>query len=115
MTDTVYAGSKIALICKDELVAYLRDDKESIPFPGFWDLPGGGREGDETPEQCALRELEEEFALVLSEDRIHWRRRYENQRADGLAAYFFVAKVRADEIASIQFGDEGQYLSLIHI
>jgi len=113
--DSLYAGSKIALICKDELLVYKRDDKPTIPFPGYWDLPGGGREGDETPQACALRELEEEFAIVLDESRILWGKRYEGQRADGLAAYFFVAALYPEEIAAIQFSDEGQYWEMASI
>nr|WP_231692828.1 NUDIX domain-containing protein [Vibrio campbellii] len=30
-----------------------------MSYPNYWDLPGGGREGNETPEDCALRELKE--------------------------------------------------------
>ena len=34
-----------------------------IPWPAFWDLPGGGREGTESPVECVLRETHEEFGL----------------------------------------------------
>lgn len=34
--------------------------------PGQWALPGGRLDGDETPEQAALRELREEVSLELS-------------------------------------------------
>ncbi|MGH2607895.1 MAG: NUDIX domain-containing protein, partial [Tepidiformaceae bacterium] len=33
-------------------------------IPPFWITPGGGLEGDETYEQCALRELREETGIV---------------------------------------------------
>lgn len=62
----------MALLCDGSILTYLRDDKVGIPFPGFWDLPGGGREGSESPVECALRELEEEFALRLPAGRIEW-------------------------------------------
>lgn len=32
----------------------------------FWLPPGGGREGDETPEECILREVQEETGLTVS-------------------------------------------------
>ena len=36
-----FTGSKIALICGDKVLTILRDDKESIPWPNMWELPGG--------------------------------------------------------------------------
>jgi len=37
------------------------------PFKGCWAFPGGFMNMDETAEQCAIRELEEETALVVSD------------------------------------------------
>ena len=37
------------------------------PFKGCWAFPGGFMNMDETTEQCAIRELEEETGLVVSE------------------------------------------------
>jgi 8-oxo-dGTP pyrophosphatase MutT (NUDIX family) len=43
-------------------------------YPGCWGFPGGGREGDETPEQTALRECREEIGFVPEGTRtIHTR------------------------------------------
>ena len=41
------------------------------PFRGCWALPGGFTEMDETLEYCAVRELEEETSLKVSEQDIH--------------------------------------------
>lgn len=73
---TPFMGAKIVLLSGDQLLAYKRDNKPDIPFPGMWDLPGGGREGDESPAECALREVEEEFALRIDPGRIVWEREY---------------------------------------
>lgn len=40
------------------------------PYKGCWALPGGFMEMDETIEHCAVRELQEETGIVVSEDRI---------------------------------------------
>lgn len=60
------SGSKVILFDKDgKLVIYLRDNKPDIPFPNTWDLLGGGVEEGETPEQAAIRELEEEIGISV--------------------------------------------------
>jgi 8-oxo-dGTP diphosphatase len=111
--DFDFTGAKIALICDKFVLTYLRDDKPTIPFPNLWDLPGGGKEGDESPEQCATREVKEEFSLSVATDRIIWKRRYEHATVVGEHAYFMVAYVTKEEIGSIRFGDEGQHWRLM--
>lgn len=109
MHDPHFSGAKIALVCDRRLVAYRRDVKPTIPWPGLWDLPGGGREGDETPDACALREVREEFGIVLTPDRVHWRRRYPGALDGQRWSYFLAAPISAAEVAAIRFGDEGQW------
>ena len=113
MESESFSGAKIALICESRLVVYRRDDKPTIPWPGLWDLPGGGREGDETPEACALREVEEEFGLVLPPARVHWRRPYPGALAAQRTTWFLAARISAAEVADIRFGDEGQYWQMM--
>lgn len=103
-----FSGTKIAAFCGNKIVAYLRDDKEGIPFAGRWDLPGGGREGNETPIQCALRELEEEFGIRVSEQRIKVLERHPSLAPAALDTYFCVARISQEEVEQIKFGNEGQ-------
>lgn len=110
-----FSGTKIALVCETSLIAYLRDQKEGIPFPGMWDLPGGGREGDEDPIACALREVAEEFGLQIGSERVRKLTRYESSSPDGMDTYFCIAQVGLDEIELVQFGEEGQRWSLMAI
>jgi len=42
-----------------------RDDKPEIRWPGAWAIFGGHVEEGETPEEAALREMEEELGLRL--------------------------------------------------
>lgn len=37
----------------------------SKPLPHWWKLPGGRKDNSETPEETAIRELEEEIGLVV--------------------------------------------------
>jgi 8-oxo-dGTP diphosphatase len=104
-----FSGAKIAVVCEDRLLTYLRDDTPDIPWSGMWDLPGGGREGHETPEQCALRETFEEFGLHLDPAWIIWRQLYPGQGTLGLDTWFFVAQVPPGTFDAVVFGDEGQY------
>ena len=108
-----FSGRRIALVCAGAVVAYLRDDKEGIPFPGLWDLPGGGREGEESPLQCALREVEEEFGLRLQQDRVLSMRRYPGVSAGAPDTYFCVSMISPDEVQQIEFGNEGQHWLLM--
>ncbi len=109
-----FTGTKIALICGGQVVAYLRDDKDGIPFPGLWDLPGGGREGEEDPVACVLREVEEEFGLRIAADKVRRLTRYTRQ-GPGLDSYFCMAEISAGDIERIVFGDEGQMWSMMAI
>ena len=52
-----FLGAKLAILVGDRIITILRDDIPTIPWPGHWDLPGGAREGAETPEETVLREL----------------------------------------------------------
>ncbi|AKM39168.1 MULTISPECIES: NUDIX hydrolase [Burkholderia] len=110
-----FSGSKIALFKDREILVYRRDDKPDIPFPGLWDLPGGGREGNETPEACVLRELHEEFGVTIPGSRISWSRVYPSSRPDRLPHWFFASWLSGAEIAAIRFGNEGQEWTLMDV
>ena len=105
-----FDGAKLALIAQGRILTLLRDDIPSIPFPGMWDLPGGGREGAETPEQTVLRETLEETALALPEDALTWRQSFPGLLPGQGPTWFFAARVGAEWIGREALGDEGQRL-----
>ena len=107
MKNEAFNGCKLALLQGTKLLVYKRDEKDNIPYPGQLDLPGGGRECDETPEQCVLRELYEEFSIKLPAIRLIYRQKYSLSQP-GEFAYFFVAELSEHESQAIVFGDEGQ-------
>jgi 8-oxo-dGTP diphosphatase len=49
-----------------EVLLFLRDDKDGIPFPNMWDLLGGNVESGESPEHCIVREMKEEIEMDLA-------------------------------------------------
>src|SRR6266404_2621901 len=91
---------------KDELLVYLRDDKTDY-FPGFYDLPGGGKEDNETVFETFSRETKEEFRLDVSHEQIRFVRRYPHTRFPGELAYFIVAELPQEDKNKIKFGLEG--------
>lgn len=109
-----FKGAKIALICDGHLIAYQRDDKADIPFPDMWDLPGGGREMDETPMDCALRETWEEFGIRVDRSSVVWERYYPAERPDAPGSYFHVAHLDGG-FGTVAFGDEGQRWEIMSI
>ena len=108
-------GAKVALVAGGMILTYLRDDFAHIPWPGRWDLPGGGREGEETADACVLRELEEEFGLRLSPDRLLWRREMLAMLDARQSSWFFAGVLHPPEIAAICFGDEGQHWQMMPV
>lgn len=105
-----FIGAKLALFLGEQLLVILRDEKPDIPYPGHWDFPGGGREGDESPETCALRETQEEVGLTLSQAELIYARSY--LRPSGLR-WFFVARLPEARVTEIILGDEGQCWQLM--
>lgn len=107
-TCKMFDGAKLALISRGSVLTLLRDDKSDIPFPAMWDFPGGGREQNETPEQCILRELMEEFGLTLSVDDLIYNTCREGVLQGQAPIWFFGAQINEFNPATVQFGNEGQ-------
>lgn len=110
-----FTGAKAALFCGDALLSLLRDSNPNLPWPGMWDLPGGGREGLETPETCLLREVAEEFGLRLPPDRLIFRTVQPALLDPTQSAVFFAGHLSRDEVAQIRFGSEGQGWALMRV
>lgn len=113
MDEQNFHGCKIAILLGRDLLVNLRDDKQDIPFPNCWDLPGGGSEGHETPERCAIRETKEEFDLDISSNQIVWKKSYPSMSYDDEVAYFLVTVVDPTIVTDINFGNEGQRWKII--
>ena len=112
---TDFAGAKLAALVDGHILTYRRDHNPGIPWPGLIDLPGGGREGDESPAACALRELAEEFGFQLAEQQIWWARPFPSLHPPGGTGWFLAATITQAQVASIRFGDEGHSPQLLGI
>jgi 8-oxo-dGTP diphosphatase len=110
-----FGGCKAAFLNGGRVLCLLRDDIPGLPYAGHWDLPGGGREGEETPEECLLRELEEEFGLRLGAERLIWKRPYHWWHKPEVRVWFFGGLILDAEIAAVRFGDEGQYWEMMPV
>ena len=110
-----FTGCKIALFCGDKLLTILRDDKSNIPYPNTWELPGGGREGDESPFECVAREVYEELGIHLIEECLLWSKVYPSMLFEGKESVFLVGKLTQEQFDKIVFGDEGQGYKLMGI
>ena len=68
-------AARVVLINDDDQVLYLHA-REHAEGRGFWVMPGGGLEPEETFEEAAVREVKEEtgFSIVLGP--CLWRRRH---------------------------------------
>ena len=106
-TRETFSGSKIALMHKQHILVYERDNFPHIRYPGLIDLPGGGREGNETPLECLIREVMEEFGIQLAKSDILWGKAYFNPLYTEELNVFFGGVIAPETIKEIVFGNEG--------
>ncbi len=79
----------MALVVQDNKILMV---KQKLNEREFYTIPGGGIESNETPEQAAVRELEEECGIYGSVK----RKLCVNYRKDGSKEYVFLVEVASD-------------------
>lgn len=104
--ELMFVGCKIALICDGCVAVLLRDDLPDLVYPNMWDMPGGGRDGQETPEETVRREVAEELGVAGYEITASIEKTSDSD-PNG-KSWFFVAHIAPDLVAEMRLGDEGQ-------
>jgi 8-oxo-dGTP diphosphatase len=98
-------GAKVIIFSLDKILLFHRDDIPTIPFPGCWQLVGGGIEEGETPEQALLREVKEETSYDLKKFKLIT----ETIGSNGENAWIYATYVDKEERAKFIIGPgEGQ-------
>lgn len=108
METAKFNGAKLAVLVGNQIMTFLRDDRQDIAYPGLWDLPGGARAQGETPLDCALRETWEEAGVRVSPSAIVWDRVYAGAHPGQLANWFLVAEPGWLALPPLRLGNEGQ-------
>ena len=93
------------------MLVYRRDNKTDS-FPLYIDLPGGGRENNESPYETFKREVKEEFGFKITKKDILYAKQYVSAMDASKESYFIVVRLNVTE-KDIVFGDEGLDFFLI--
>lgn len=86
----------------------------SKPLPHFWKFPGGHPNNGESPEQAALREVEEELGLRLDRRRLRQLLREERSGRNG-KHFFFLFEAPSDLMDLKETGDEGEDIAVFTV
>ena len=70
MSDESEGCQTILINDAGEVLLQLRDDKDWIPFPNMWAIPGGMLEAGESAAECIRREVREELGVTLAPEEI---------------------------------------------
>lgn len=104
--DQEFLGTKGLVFVGDTVLVYRRDNNAPT-HKGELDVPGGARDGRESPWETFQRETQEEFGLVVNRENIAWARAYPNTSDPTQIAYFAAARLPETAAENIRFGNEG--------
>lgn len=95
----------IFLNAEQKVLLHLRDDKPDIPYPNRWGLPDGHIDEPETPEECILREMQEELGLQLQHIRLFTavERAYGTEHTYWVRAHFQPEEIHLSEGQGVQW------------
>ena len=112
LDDIPFHGAKVAILVGGSILLIRRDEIPTIPWPGYWDMPGGAREPGETASVCVIRETEEELGVSIPNNALKWRGCWESAPNH---IWFFVVEWPDFDIRTLRFGGEGQRFAIAPI
>lgn len=103
---TDFNGAKGLVFIGDKILTYRRDSKTNNK-PLCIDLPGGGREGDESPFDTFKREIKEEFGIDIEMTDVKFSCTVQSIIEPDKKSYFIVTKPLNITSSDVVFGNEG--------
>ena len=98
-----YSGAFLYNPKTQSILLHLRDDKAPVN-PNKWALFGGGNENNESPEECLIRELNEELGIKVKEDELRCLCDYFNANTNDWHYAFYI---ESDKLKSEMQLNEG--------
>ena len=74
-----FGASIIFVNEQKQILLFLRDDKQGLPYRNMWDVPGGHVEENETPKECIIREMKEEMNLDLQNFQLFCEKEFDDR------------------------------------
>jgi 8-oxo-dGTP diphosphatase len=109
-----FHGAKGLVFIGEKILVYRRDGRTTnLPF--YIDLPGGGREDNESPFETFKRETKEEFGVTLEAGDIVYSKQYMSIIDPTMEAYFMVAKPSTITVEDVVPSFEVPEPMMIHI
>jgi len=90
------------VVANGKILLLQRDDNPGIRDPNCWQLPGGGVEDGEMPDEAIKRELQEEIGIIPS--------LLNFLISPSAETHAYYARLTDEEVRSIKKGDEGKDL-----
>ena len=101
-----FHGVKGIVRVGDKIIV-MRRDMNAPHLPLYIDLPGGGREGGESPFEAFHREIMEMLHLPIEESNIVYAKRYENNHDRTDDTFFLVTEILNIDEKIIILGEKG--------
>ncbi len=107
-----FNGAKGVVFLGNKILVYRRDNN-TTNNPERIDLPGGGREGDESPFETFKRETKEEFGIDITEGDVDFSCTIPSIVEPDKKSFFLVVKTSRFGSRDVVFGNEGNEWMLI--